>query len=92
MLKITRIDLWGKPHKNFLKYVTITIDDSIVIRGIKLIQRRESTGIMVAMPARRKMDDTYEDVVHPISKECRAELETQILKAYHDQKTEQKAA
>lgn len=80
-MKITRVEFFGERHGNFLRYAVVVIDSALVIRGIKLIQRPDKT-ILVAMPNRKKMDDTYEDIVHPLNSESRRTIEQAILQAW----------
>ena len=60
--------------------VSITIDDSLAIHDIKVIEGAER--LFIAMPSRREKDGTFRDVVHPISAQARGELERLVLEAY----------
>jgi len=86
MFEITKISFWGEPRTGFLKYVAIEIFDEnhvigIGIRGMKLITRRDK-GIFLAMPSRKKMDDTHEDIAYPITPRSREFIEGKVLQAY----------
>ena len=81
MMKITRVGFYGEGRGNFLCYSTIIIDGAVVVRGIKLIRRPDTT-ILVAMPSRKKMDDTHEDMVHPANAEARKIIEDAVLDAW----------
>ena len=37
------------------------------------------------MPSRKNPDGSYRDIVHPINSDFRAELERQVIDAYHAQ-------
>ncbi len=80
-MRVTSVDFFGNTNGNFLRYAIIVVDDNIVIRGIKLIHRPDGK-IMVAMPSRKKIDNTHEDIVHPINSQCREIIETAILSAW----------
>lgn len=80
-MKITRVDFYGEERGNFLRYSTIIIDGALVVRGIKLIRRPDAT-ILIAMPSRKKMDDTHEDIVHPAGAEARRVIEQAVLDAF----------
>jgi stage V sporulation protein G len=70
-------------HEEVLKaFVSITLDDSFVVRGLKVIEGMD--GRFVAMPARKKRDGTFQDIAHPINREMRAYLEECVLSAYED--------
>ena len=62
--------------------VSLTIDNSIAVHDIKLVQGDER--MFVAMPSRRDEAGTFRDIIHPINPEARNQLETMILKAYDD--------
>ena len=71
-------------HEEVLKaFVSITLDDEFVIRGLKVIQGME--GRFVAMPARKKKDGTFQDIAHPINRETREYMERVVLTAYDDE-------
>ena len=80
-MKITRVDFYGEERGNFIRYSTIIIDGAVVIRGLKLIRRPDAT-ILIAMPSRKKMDDTHEDMVHPANAEARQIIESAVLDAW----------
>lgn len=71
-------------HEEVLKaFVSITLDDEFVIRGLKVIQGMD--GRFVAMPARKKKDGTFQDIAHPINRETREYMERMVLAAYDDE-------
>ncbi len=61
-------------------FVTIKIDDSLIIRDMKII--KGGSGLFVAMPAKRMKDGTYWDLVHPLDKATREMLEEKLLDEY----------
>jgi len=62
--------------------VSLTINESIAIHDIKLVQGEER--MFVAMPSKRDKKGTYHDIVHPLNAEVREYLEQEILNAYDD--------
>ena len=62
--------------------VSLTIEDSIAIHDIKIIQGDER--LFVAMPSRRDDAGNFRDIVHPISPEARESLEDKILSTYRN--------
>lgn len=80
-MKITRVDFYGLGKGNFLTYSTIIIDGGLMVRGLKLI-KREAKNILVAMPTRKKVDDTHEETVSPINHEARKVIEEAVLSAW----------
>ena len=67
--------------------VSITIDDSLAVHDIKIIEGQEK--LFVAFPSRKTPDDQFRDIVHPINAETRIALETAILAKYEEAKDEQ---
>ncbi|MBE9532210.1 MAG: septation protein SpoVG family protein [Proteobacteria bacterium] len=61
-------------------YVSIKIEDSLVIRDVKIIDG--ARGLFVAMPAKRMKDGTYWDLVHPLDKATRELFEQAVLGEY----------
>ncbi len=61
--------------------VSITLDDTIAIHDIKIIQGVNR--LFAAMPNRRDENGVFRDIVHPITGESRAAFEKEILDAYH---------
>jgi stage V sporulation protein G len=62
--------------------VSLTIDDSVAVHDIKLVQGDER--MFVAMPSRRDESGTFRDIIHPINPEARQLIENTILKAYDE--------
>lgn len=60
---------------------SITIDDMIVIRDIKVIEGKN--GLFFAMPSKKMSDGTYKDIAFPITKETRQQISEAILNAYN---------
>ena len=60
--------------------VSVTLDDVLAIHDIKVICARGK--YFIVMPSRKMPDDTFRDIVHPISAEFRAQLEEAVLAEY----------
>ncbi len=61
-------------------YVTITIDDCFVVRDLKVIEGND--GLFVAMPSKKKKDNTFRDIAHPLNQETRDVLEKAVFDAF----------
>jgi stage V sporulation protein G len=80
-MKITDIKIFPVAIEGRLKaYVSITFDDSFIVREIKLI--KNNTGMFVSMPSRRKADGSFKDIAHPINNEMRKIIEDKVIEAY----------
>lgn len=89
-MRITEIKVLPVDGDEKLKaYVTIKLDDCFVIRDMKII--KGTTGYFVAMPAKKMKDGTYRDLVHPLDKPTRQDLEDQVLVEFRKLQLELKA-
>ena len=83
-MKITEVRVSLREDAKLKAFASITLDDSFVIRGLKIIEGK--TGTFVAMPSRRRKDGEYQDIAHPINNEARAEMERIILDEYRKER------
>jgi stage V sporulation protein G len=79
-MKITEVRVSLRDDDKLKAFVSITLDDCFVIRGLKIIKGHR--GLFVAMPARKRPDGTYQDLAHPINNEMRQTMEQEILREY----------
>jgi stage V sporulation protein G len=79
-MKITEVRISLRDDAKLKAFVSITLDDCFVIRGLKIIEGKTDT--FVAMPSRKRKDGEYQDIAHPINNEARQEMEDIILKEY----------
>jgi stage V sporulation protein G len=82
-MEITEVRVSLQDEEVLKAFVSITLDDEFVIRGLKVIHGAE--GRFVAMPARRKRDGSFQDIAHPINRETREYLERVVLAAYDEE-------
>jgi stage V sporulation protein G len=64
-MKITEIKIVPADEGRIKADVTITFDNCLVVSQLKLIKARK--GYLVAMPARRRADRRYLDIIYPIN-------------------------
>ena len=62
--------------------VSVTFDAQLAVHDIKLINARDK--YFIVMPSRKNPDETYRDIVHPITAQFRAALETAVIAAYDE--------
>jgi stage V sporulation protein G len=89
-MKITEVRVSLRDDAKLKAFASITLDDSFVIRGLKIIEGK--TGTFVAMPSRRRKDGEYQDIAHPITNEARDEMERIILDEYRKERERAKVA
>jgi stage V sporulation protein G len=76
-MNITDVKIFPVDEDKLRAYVTITLDGCFVVRDLKVIQG--TTGLFVAMPAKKRKDGTYKDIAHPLNSEMRDRLEKLVL-------------
>lgn len=82
-MNITDIRIRRTYQDNRLRaLVSITVDGDLAVHDIKVIEGPER--LFVAMPSRKDDNGVFRDIVHPISSEARAVIESEILAAYHE--------
>jgi stage V sporulation protein G len=89
-MDITDVKIFPVDEEKLKAYVTITLDACFVVRDLKVIQG--SSGLFVAMPAKKRKDGTYKDIAHPLNTDMRARMERVILDQYERSTTSLGAA
>jgi stage V sporulation protein G len=79
-MDITDVQIFMAHEDKLKAYATITFDDAFIVRDLKVISG--TTGLFVAMPAKKRKDGTFKDIAHPLNAEMRARIETKVLEAY----------
>ena len=79
-MKITEVRISIRDDDKLKAFVSITLDNCFVIRGLKIIQGNR--GMFVAMPSRKRSDGSFQDIAHPINNETRRWMEDEILARY----------
>ncbi len=80
-MEITEVRISLINESKLRAFVSITIDNCFVVRGIKVIQG--PNGLFISMPSRRTSKGTYQDLAHPIREEMRLKMDKLILYAFH---------
>lgn len=83
-IEITDIRIYKMENRgNLLAYANIVLNDSFIIRGIKLIETAKS-GRFIAMPSRRLKGEkkAYRDLFHPLNSDVRKGMTDAIFTAY----------
>ncbi|ADQ15415.1 SpoVG family protein [Halanaerobium hydrogeniformans] len=63
-------------------YATVTFDESLVVRDMRIIEGKN--GVFISMPARRKRNGEYLDVCFPISATLRETIEKAVLDKFNE--------
>ena len=78
-VKIKKVD--GDKLDRLRAYVDVTLDDCLVIHGLKLMQGEQ--GLFVAMPSRKMRNEEYKDIVHPICPDLRNYITKVVEEKYN---------
>lgn len=84
-MKVTRVKIYEGRGK-ILANMNITIDDSLAINGIKVIEGTKDRFITFPQTSYTDKDGNtqYRDIVFPCTKESRAALDKVLMKKYEE--------
>lgn len=80
-MNITKVDVWLVDESKLKAFVTIVIDNSFVVKDIKIIHGDK--GLFVAMPNKKLKDGKFIDIAHPINQSSRKMIEDVVFAAYN---------
>src|SRR5262249_47994427 len=80
MIEITEVRVSLRNDEKLKAFVSITLNNAFVIRGLKII--RGNTGLFVARPSRKRPDGQHQDLAHPINDTTRKYLTQIVLDEY----------
>ena len=80
MVEITEVRVSLRNDEKLKAFVSITLNDSFVIRGLKIIHG--NSGLFVAMPSRKRPDGQHQDLAHPINDPTRKYLTEKVMEEY----------
>lgn len=62
-------------------FVDLSINDTIVIRGLKIIQGKN--GVFVSMPQEKGKDNKWYDTIRCLSEDLRGVIQAKVIAAYN---------
>ena len=80
MIEITEVRVSLRSDEKLKAFVSITLNNAFVIRGLKVIHG--NNGLFVAMPSRKRPDGQHQDLAHPINDATRKYLTQKVLTEY----------
>src|SRR5712671_1386278 len=80
MIEITEVRVSLRSDEKLKAFVSITLNDSFVIRGLKVI--RGNSGLFVAMPSRKRPDGQHQDLAQPNNDSTRKYLTEKVMREY----------
>jgi stage V sporulation protein G len=85
MILITEVRVSLRNDDKLKAFVSITLNDSFVVRGLKII--KGNSGLFVAMPSRKRPDGQHQDLAHPINDATRKYLTDIVMTEYQREMT-----
>ena len=88
-IKISEVN---KETSKVKAYATVVFGDSLVVRNIAIIEKKDGQGVFVSMPSQRTSDvdefnnTVYKDICNPITAEFQQEFSGAVLEAYEQKK------
>jgi len=84
-MEITAVKIFpfepGDLQKNLKAYAEITVDDALILKGIKIFEK-ENGGIFITYPAIQGKDQTFHDIVIPTNPEIKKQIRDAIVEVY----------
>ena len=83
-----RISEVNKEDSRAKAYATVVFGDSLVVRNIAIVEKKDGSGVFVSMPYQKTNEvdeynnNVYRDICNPITADFQQELSGAILKAY----------
>ncbi len=69
---------------------SLVIDNAVAVHEVKIINGPNRK--FIAMPSRKEKDGTYRDLVHPLNRAAREEIERAVFAAYEAALAEEEQA
>lgn len=90
-MEITEVKIFpfepGDLQKNLKAYAEITLDDALIIKGVKIFEK-ENGGIFITFPAIQGKDKIFRDIVIPKTSEIKNQIRDAIVEVYKKMKSE----
>lgn len=81
-MKVTDIKIKLKDEKKVKAIVEVTLDNQLIIHGIRLVQTDKA--FVITMPHFKGKGDKYLDLVHPANANFRKYLTDEIVTKYQE--------
>lgn len=84
-MDITKVSIrkYNAPKNNLKGFATVTLDDELVLTGIKIIKGNK--GLFLGMPSTYwESDEEYHDIFFPVTADFREELTDAVIEAYEE--------
>jgi len=86
-MEITEVKVFPVRNNGRLKaYASVVFDNSFIVRDMKVIEGHK--GLFVSMPSRRRRDNSFRDIAHPLHTQLRNAIEENVISEYNRVKEE----
>jgi DNA-binding cell septation regulator SpoVG len=82
MIEVTRVHKVERDEGALKAFADITVADSVLIKGLRVLAKKDGSGLFVAMPSHLAGDGKYYDTVQFLTPEAKKELQEKVLAAY----------
>lgn len=80
-MTITNVRVYLRNGSDKLKaFASATVDGALVVNDLKIVDGQN--GLFVGMPSRKVAEGKYKDMVFPLTREARAEINEAVIGAY----------
>ena len=90
-MEITEVKVFpfepGDLQRNLKAYAEITLDDALIIKGIKIFEK-ENGGIFITFPAIQGKDKTFHDIVIPKNSGIKNQIRDAVVEVYKKMRSE----
>jgi stage V sporulation protein G len=79
-----------EPKGNTLAFAAVSVDELLEISGIRVVDSEK--GLFMAMPQSQDKTGEFHDIVYPIVKGLRGEMENALINAYYEEQSSDRSA
>ena len=82
MIEVARVYKVEKDEGTLKAFVDIKVADAVLIKGIRVLAKKDGSGLFAAMPSHPADDGKYYDTVRFLTPKGNKELQEKVLAAY----------
>jgi len=82
MIEVARVYKVEKDEGTLKAFVDIKVADAVLIKGVRVLAKKDGSGLFAAMPSHLGGDNKYYDTVQFLTPEAKNELQEVVLAAY----------
>lgn len=86
-LVVTEVKMTLLDSKGMKAICNVILNGMISINDIRVVEHRDTTKLMVAMPSRRLRDGSFKDLANPVNSKARSLIEEAVLNEYNKMTT-----